>query len=86
MEMKNGSRNFRAVLDPEATGERIRMLRIQRGLSVEELARMVGDVSVQTIYKWQRGESVPSADNMIPLSEILQVPVDGFLCRKYLAA
>ena len=75
-----------AVLDPEATGERIRLLRLQRGLSVEELARLTGDVSVQTIYKWQRGECVPSADNMILLSEILQVPVDGFLCRKYLKA
>jgi len=40
------------------TGERIRALRLDRGISVRKLANQVG-VSAVTIWKWEKGEAVP---------------------------
>ena len=74
------------TVDIMKTGSNIKMLRSAAGLTVKDLQCELGFSTPQAIYKWQRGECVPSADNMILLSEILQVPVDGFLCRKYLKA
>ena len=43
------------VIDIKATGERIRQLRIEHHLKVEEIAEYMGFGTDQAIYKWQRG-------------------------------
>mgnify|MGYP002624078127 CR=1 FL=1 len=68
-------------LNPVATGKRIRELRMQRNIKVNELARLIGLESDQAIYKWQRGDSMPSMDNVVVLSEILGVPLDEIIVR-----
>lgn len=61
------------------TGENILALRRQRGLSVRALQQMLGFATPQAIYKWQQGITLPSVDNLVALSAILDVPIDQIL-------
>ena len=67
------------VIDIEATGQNIRRLREQKGISVRELSQFLGLADVQAVYKWQRGETLPSTDNIVALSKILDTPMDQIL-------
>ena len=67
------------VIDPVATGENILRLRQERGLSVRDLQAYFGFEEPQAIYKWQHGASLPTLDNLVALSVIFAVPIDGIL-------
>ena len=67
------------VIDVAATGNNIRRLRLERGLSVRDLQSFFGFEEPQAIYKWQRGESLPSVDNLYALGNLLEVPMDQIL-------
>ncbi len=67
------------VLDAKATGARIKELRVKRHLTVEEIARYMGFESEQAVYKWQRGDSLPTVDNLYALSRLFETTVDDIL-------
>ena len=67
------------VIDPVATGENIVRLRKDRGLTVRDLQAFFGFEEPQAIYKWQRGKSLPTVDNLYALSALLDVPMDEIL-------
>lgn len=67
------------VLDAKATGARIRELRMAHHLRVEEVACFMGFESVQAVYKWQRGDSLPTVDNLYALSRLFGTSVDDIL-------
>lgn len=58
--------------------ENIRSIRKSKGLSQEELAVKLNVVR-QTISKWEQGLSVPDAEMLISISEVLEVPVSTLL-------
>lgn len=58
--------------------ENIRALRTSKGLSQEELALKLNVVR-QTVSKWERGLSVPDAEMLIVLGEVLETPVSTLL-------
>lgn len=58
--------------------ENIRTLRKGKGLSQEELAARLNVVR-QTVSKWEQGLSVPDADLLIAISEVLETPVSTLL-------
>lgn len=62
-------------------GENLKMLRKQKGFSQEELATRLHVVR-QTISKWEKNLSVPDADLLIRLAEILEVSVSELLGAK----
>ena len=53
-------------------------LRNEKGLSQEELAVKLNVVR-QTVSKWENGLSVPDADMLIALSQVLDTPVSTLL-------
>ena len=67
------------VLDARATGARIKELRKARHLTVEDVARFMGFESEQAVYKWQRGDSLPTVDNLYALSRLFGTTVDDIL-------
>ena len=67
------------MIDLLATGKRIKELRIERGISVRELQNFLGFEQPQAIYKWQRGESLPSFDNMYAMACYFDVKIDDIL-------
>ena len=62
-------------------GENLKTLRKQKGFSQEELATRLHVVR-QTISKWEKNLSVPDADTLIRLAEILEVSVSELLGAK----
>ena len=58
--------------------ENIRNFRKAKGLSQEELAAKLNVVR-QTVSKWETGLSVPDAELLVALSEILETPVGVLL-------
>ena len=67
------------VIDLLATGENILRLRKQKGLSVRDLQRYFGFEEPQAIYKWQKGKSLPTVDNLYALGALLDVPMEEIL-------
>ena len=67
------------VIDLVATGDNIRRLRLERGLTVRDLQSYFGFEEPRAIYKWQRGESLPTVDNLYALGNLFEVPMDQIL-------
>ena len=67
------------VIDMVATGQNIKRLRKERGMTVRDLQRYFGFEEPQAIYKWQRGMSLPSVDNLYALGALLEVPMEKIL-------
>ena len=58
--------------------ENIKNLRKQKGLSQEELASRLNVVR-QTVSKWERGLSVPDADMLEKIAQVLEVSIGDLL-------
>lgn len=58
--------------------ENLKQIRKEKGISQEELAARLNVVR-QTISKWEKGLSVPDAELLIKLSEILETSVGTLL-------
>ena len=69
------------VIDLHSTGARINELRRERGITVDELRVYLGMNNPNSIYKWFRGEVLPTLENMYALSVILEVPIDEIIGR-----
>ena len=65
--------------------ENIRELRKSKGLSQEELAIKLNVVR-QTVSKWERGLSVPDAEMLLSLGEVLDTPVSALLGKTVIAS
>ena len=79
---------FFPVIDSIATGKTIKQLRLACGLTVRDLQDYFGFDAPQAIYRWQRGETLPSIDHLYALSAILDASIEQILvqavCRLYL--
>ena len=72
------------VIDMKLTGQKIISLRSDRGLTVRDLQEILGLATPQAVYKWQRGETLPSIESLAALSCALGVHIDEILavdCR-----
>ncbi|MBO4496095.1 MAG: helix-turn-helix transcriptional regulator [Clostridiales bacterium] len=67
------------IINMEETGSNIVRLRENAGMSVRELQDIFGFATPQAIYKWQRGVSMPTIDNLVVLSITFQVPIERIL-------
>ena len=80
---ENGpARTHVPVIDMAATGRNITRLRENAGLSVKELQEKMELASLQAIYRWQRGETIPSIDNLIILADVLGVSMNEIIVWK----
>ena len=70
------------VVNMRLTGQNISSLRSQRGISVRDLQEMLGIATPQAIYKWQRGETLPTIENLVALASILSVPIEEILAAE----
>ena len=63
----------------ESMGSVIRRLRVERGLTVRDLQAYFGFEEPRAIYKWQKGESLPTVDNLYALGSLFEVPMEQIL-------
>lgn len=64
------------TINKKRTGKNIKAFMEMRGLSVQDVRESLSLGSVQTVYHWLEGKSLPSLDNLYALSELLRVPMD----------
>jgi transcriptional regulator with XRE-family HTH domain len=63
------------------TGERIRALRSERGLSVTDLALIIGK-DKSAVSRWETGDVTNLTSNpLLKMSEYFNVSIDYILCR-----
>lgn len=67
------------VIDLNETGNNIKRLRKQRGFSVAQLQEFFGFENPNAIYKWQKGASLPTVDNLLALSVLFNVNMNEIL-------
>ena len=67
------------VIDMTATGINITRMRISAGLTVKDLQDVFGFTTPQAIYKWQRGQAMPTVDNLVVLAAVLGVGIDDII-------
>ena len=67
------------VIDVTATGLNIFQLRTKAGMTVRDLQTVFGFATPQAIYKWQRGEALPTLDNIVVLAAVFGVTVDDII-------
>ncbi len=72
-------RNTFTTLDAVLTGRKIHNAIKQSGYSIKELQEMLGLSCPQPIYRWIKGRTLPSIDNLYMLSRILGMPMDELL-------
>ena len=70
------------ILDPVGTGRNIDDIRRDRNLSVAALKDALGLSTTNAIYKWFRGDSMPTLDNIVILSSILKVSINDMIVTK----
>lgn len=66
------------TIDLLATGKNIQRLRKQAKIPVSRLADIMG-ITIMSVYKWQKGNCLPSLDNLVALSSILNVSMDEII-------
>ena len=59
-------------------GSRIQKLRIDNGLTQEQLAEMLS-ISRQSVSKWEMDQSLPEIDKVIMMSKLFSVGTDEIL-------
>lgn len=67
------------TIDMKATGIRIRQLMDERRLTVKDIRRYLNLASVQSIYHWLNGQSMPTIDNLYALSALFGLPMDSII-------
>lgn len=67
------------TIDMVMTGQNIKNLRKKSGITVAALQQVFGFSSPQAIFKWQRGDSLPTVDNLVILAALFKVTVDDIL-------
>ncbi len=76
--------DINVAVDALGTGTMIKYYRVLNHMTVSQLCEAVGLCSEQAVYKWQRGESLPSVDNLVQLCKIFNVTLDDLVQVKHI--
>lgn len=70
------------ILDKVATGQNIKRICHNKNIKPGILMKYLSIASVQSIYKWFEGVNVPTVDNLVMLSCILDVTIDELIVKQ----
>ena len=70
---------IRENIDATATGRRLRELRDLNGLRITDISDALGFYEPQAVYKWMRGECLPTLRNMYRLSILFNTTIDDIV-------
>ena len=65
-----------------ATGNNITRLRKDKGISIKQIQETMGFNTPQAIFKWQRGETMPTLDNIVVLSELFHTTIEEIVVKE----
>ena len=67
------------VVSIKRTGERLKAIREQKGISKDSVQRMLKLTHLNPINEWERGAHLPSIDNLVALAQIYDVKLDDMI-------
>lgn len=66
-------------IQQQETGENIRRLLKSNGYTVKDIQEVMGFENPQAVYKWLSGKSLPSLENLLILSKLLNISIENIL-------
>ena len=69
------------VIDVAETSKNLKKLRLQHGISVAEIQRLLGMENPQSIYTWENSDCkyLPRLDNLVTLAKLYKVSLDDLI-------
>lgn len=67
-------------IDTVKTGQNLKKYRERKGLTVFNVSEKLGLECPQSVYKWERGDSMPRIDNFFALCYLYGVSPKDLLC------
>lgn len=67
------------IINMKATGNNIRLMRKERGITVQQISDFMGFNEPVAVYKWQRGDSLPTTDNLLALAKLMKCTIEDIL-------
>ena len=64
------------IIDVAATGANIKAMMRSKGFKVADVQARCGFNTPQAVFKWMRGDTVPTIDNMIIIADMFGVTID----------
>ena len=71
------------VINLKKTGNKIRLLMFQTGISAKAIQDKLGFTTTNAVYKWMNGQSLPSLNNLLVLAELFGVKMEDMLGIEY---
>lgn len=71
-------------IDKMATGQRIRLLRKEKGLTSGDVQRFFEFTNSSSVLDWEKGKNVPTLEHLCALAYLLDVRVDDILVYSYI--
>lgn len=68
-----------ATIDMIATGANIKKIMKDKKMKVVDMQNIMGFNTPQAIYKWFRGDAMPSIDNMVIMASVLDIRIDDII-------
>lgn len=66
-------------LNPKEVGHRIRSIRKEKGLTMEEFGKLIGKVKKSAVGNWERGDNLPNNERLKRIAELGETTVDFIL-------
>lgn len=67
------------IINMQATGQNIKRMMKDRGMTVKDVQEIFGFTTTQAVYKWIWGKTLPSIDNMVVIAKIFNVKIDDII-------
>lgn len=67
------------IVDMKETGNRIKSMIRQKGMKISDIQAIFGFNTPQAIYKWMRGDAMPTIDNIVMLADIFGVEISDIV-------
>ena len=76
--MEDKAMNF-PVINQVKTGKNIKRIAKEKGLSADKIRDLLGISDRSNVYKWFRGEVLPTVDNLLAMSILFGVTVNDLI-------
>lgn len=67
------------VINMEQTGKQIAELRKKANLTVNDIKEALTLTTVNAVYKWQRGQTLPTLDNLVALAALFDCTINDIV-------
>ena len=81
--MEDKAMNY-PVINPVKTGCNIKRIAKEKGFSADNIREMLGISDRSNIYKWFRGEVLPSVDNLLAMSILFGITINELIVADHI--